>query len=255
MIGRPDIETEIYSKFVADAFLHYEELGAEQAYLNNILRAKEDWGINQQDQAKIAMEVNSIAKLRQGVLDIALNCKRAFNDVNTSLERRRELCANRSNTFAAYDRKFTGLSPKPYYMRYFVTNELIPGEEVINFSIKGGTVKNVQVVKGLNIQAGTYTPVNAVQVHKASDGSREAGTSVLMSEIKDSELPIGLRLEMDSGRIYLESFVFTRAPAIGTLSTSIPNGPGAKSLGTPASKDDFKRAYEAGELLPPTWKE
>lgn len=249
LINRPNIETDIYNKFIADLFEHYEGLGAEEARLRNIYKAKDDWGLTNDVQAQISLEIKKIANLKQTDIDIALKCKDAFNNVNVSAQERRKSCSFSENPLAVYDRKLVNLTPKPYYLRYFVTNELIPNEEVINFSVRGNKLKNIQTIKKLNIINSSFESMSSIQIHKATDDSMESGTSIIMKDIPVVDLPIGLRIEMESGTVYLEQFVFTKASvAPMEFTQGETNFPGA-------SKEDLKEADESGNLLPSNWKE
>lgn len=136
LVNHANIETDIYNKFIAQAFLQYEELGAELNRLNSIRRAQEDWNMSSSDQQKLTSEINLLAKLRNDALLAAQNCKKAFNN-NVSADKRQSVCTATPQTFIPYERKLVGLSAKPYYLRYFVTNELIPGEEVLNLHCVG----------------------------------------------------------------------------------------------------------------------
>lgn len=252
LVNHANIETDIYNKFIAQAFLQYEELGAELNRLNSIRRAQEDWNMSASDQQKLTSEINLLAKLRNDALLAAQNCKKAFNS-NVSADKRQSVCTATPQTFIPYERKLVGLSAKPYYLRYFVTNELIPGEEVLNFTLRGATIKNVQLVKKLNVQSASFAAINAVQIHKAADGSRESGTSLVMKDVPDVDLPVGLRIEVDSGRIYFEPFVFTRAPVARPMFLEDKNK--LQPKGPSTSKADFESAYLKGNLVPEEYRE
>jgi hypothetical protein len=132
-----------------------------------------------------------------------------------------------------------------------VSNELIPNEEVLNFSIRGPKLKNVLIVKKLNITSQTFESINSVQIHTDADGNMSGGTSIIMKSLLDTELPIGLRIETDSGRVYFEQFSYSRAPStMHIFSTTTKD----KSLGPKVSEDEIIKAHKAGGL-PDAWKE
>ena len=258
LINRPNIETEIYNKFIADAFIFYEDIGAEQARLNNIYKSKEDWALTAQQADAIAAQISFLADRKADVLNTALNCKQAFTNVSFAAEKRRSICTATPSMFKTLERKFTDLSPKPYYLRYFVSNELIPGEEVINFSIRGRTIKNIQLVKKIDLSTQSAVSINSVQVNPTPDGARQAGTSLLMKDIPDIELPVGIKIETDSGSTYFEVFTFSRASIVNSVLSQQKielKGLNGLNIGPEATKEDFKKANESGHLLPDAWKE
>ncbi len=221
LIGRTSIESDVFNRYIADTFEIWESLGAEQTRLQKIANAPGDWGLTVAQRNGVVSEIQTVAKLRKAALDAALSCKAAFTDFDRNAFARRTECRDADEPFMTYSAKYRDLTPRPYYLRYFVTNELIPNEEVVNFSIKGPTLKNVKIVKKLAAAASTFQDLNSVQIATAGDGSRSAGTSIIMKDIPDVDLPIGVRVELDSGSVYFEQFAFTRAP----VTVSAPAGP------------------------------
>lgn len=257
LINRPNIETDVYNKFIADSFIYFEELAAEEARLHRLIGVRDDLALTQAQVEKISGHAVLLANLKQKTMSDALRCKDAFNDVNALPSRRRQLCLATASSFKSFDRPFANLSPNPYYLRYFVSNELIPGEEVLNFSIRGPKLKLVKLVKKLDVSTQAFTEINSIGLKTDLDGSRFGGTSVTMKSIPDSELPIGLRIETENGRIYFERFAFSRAPAASAalLSRNPPVRPGTViEKGPSTTKQEFEKALKAG-MLPPEWTE
>lgn len=264
LISRPAIEDDLFFKYIGDLFIMYENLGAQQRRLSLILAGSRDWGLTEAKATAIGNEIKSIDETRQKLFAKAMDCKRAFNDMSAGMTRRRAQCSSGGLAKYEYDPKFVDLEPMPYYLRYFTSNELIPNEEVLNFSIRGSALKSVQVVKSLDIKSGIFKPVNSIQIHDEGNGERSAGTSVVMKEIPDSDLPIGIQIEMDSGNKYLEQFAFTRAPAVPAANAAlflksfrVPFGAGKTTLFSDRELElkSFQAAKEKGYALPPEWTE
>lgn len=255
LINRPSIEMDVYNKYVADTFAAWEDLGAEQRRLQAVTASASDWGITDAMADDMRSEVSRLEKLRRTALEAALACKDAFTSTNTQPAVRRQRCSPADQDFTAYRAKFKGITPKPYYLRYFVTNELIPGEEVLNFSVRGTALKSVRSVKKLAPSGASFEDINSVQIQTAADGSRVASTSLVMSDIPDADLPVGLRIELDSGTVHFEPFAFTRAPVVLSSHTSpFFSAPGPR-LPARDDKAAFGRAQAAGETLPAEWRE
>lgn len=244
LIQRPNIETDIYNRYIADVFEVWESLGADRNRLLKIANNSEDWAVTADQLDKIRVEMARIDELRRGALKAATDCRAAYTNTGASSNFRRQECSDAGEPFTKYSRNadFAKLAPKPYYLRYFVTNELIPNEEVINFTVRAPKLKNVSLVKKLAPNGGSFETINSVQVHTDADGGRNAGTSVTMKSIPDVELPIGLRIEMDSGNVYFEKFAFTRAPQVG--------GDNLFSAVISLDKSEFLKALQKGQTLP-----
>ena len=266
LINRPNIEDEFYSKYVADLFTNYESLGAERDRLTELRVKASDYGLTDAQVSSIGDEVNKLDALRQSIYRSALACKDAFNDTNRSPIARRTACGSQTPPGSDYTPKFTALSAKPYYLRYFTSNELIPGEEVVNFQVRGPHIKTVEIVKGLNPATQTFTIVNSVQVHQPAAGGEDvAGTSITMKDILEAELPIGLRITLDSGSVYFEQFAFTRAPQPAPATAMFAAKIAVPGLGITTApllfptraieQKAFKAANSVGQVLPAEWQE
>lgn len=259
LINAKTIEADIYNRFIADIFVYYEEVRAERKRLANIMRYSGDWGVSTKQAEDISAEVYSLEQEENNVLVLANNCRAAFNDVGTSNEQRKSACKLPTGKSLELKRKFVGLQPKPYWIRYFVTNELIPGEELINFTVRGHALQNVSLVKKLSVADQTFAPINSVQVKTAADGSKEAGTTLVMKDILDAELPVGLRIELESGKFYFEPFAFTRATiaiaAFDQETTAAQKTVTSAIAGPKTTKEANQKAYSIGDFLPGEWKE
>ncbi|MEG0619426.1 MAG: hypothetical protein RR557_09025 [Bacilli bacterium] len=259
LVNNSEIETSVYNKFIADSFLTYENIESEKKRLSNFLAHRNDYNISDETFTKINAKIIKANNLQKIILDNALKCKNLFTNMDTRREDRRKNCIINSNfAYDFFDGELSDINPNPYFLRYYIVNELLPDMELINFSINSNKIQNVQTIKSYNKSTGTFVPMNSIKIIDQPDGSRLASSTIIMKDILDSELPIGLRIEMQSGSTYFEPIVFSRASTLSKdlfkTNSNVVNG----NIIDPSKNfniSNFKNSYLKGEVIPMELKE
>lgn len=258
LVNNSEIETSIYNKFIADSFLNYENIESEKRRLSNFVTNSDDYNISEKTVNEIIERINQANTLQAQILENALNCKNSFTNYDSSKNDRRKSCTLNYNSAYNFNGGFKNINPKPYFLRYYVVNEILPQMELINFSVNSKKINSVQTIKSYNKTTGSYVPINSIKIIDEPDGTQLANSTIIMKDILNSELPVGLRIEMQSGTIYFESFVFSRAP-------SLPQKIYQKNLNNingniiDPSKNfnisNFQKLYLQGEVIPSELRE
>lgn len=251
-LGRPQIETDFFNKYIADLWISSEELSAERERLRNIRRNSADYSLTEAQKNAIDTELTTIAGLRSEIQSRANACREAYLNVSAGITTRRAECGKAVKA-DNYTPSVGALPAKPFKLTYWTSGTLVPGEEVIHFDVVGAKIKNVTIIKQLN--SPTPTDVNNVAISSGTDGMKHAGDTLLMSSFSPTDFPVGIKVEMDSGNTYTDRFIYTPATPITTYAAPLKINGGPLSVLVTTDEAAAKTAFESGRLVPASLKE